>query len=91
MDEAQLSPAASNGSNGSNGAGPKKALQVKVPKWCGKWVVGMDDYADGVVGAKSKNIAGGFRLCAGTSRAEVQTGVHAECGLVATWSLAIKC
>ncbi|KAK9816496.1 hypothetical protein WJX72_001009 [[Myrmecia] bisecta] len=46
----------------SNGAGPekkaKKKLTVKVPKWCGKWVVSMGEFADGVVGAKSKNIAG---------------------------------
>ena len=36
----------------------KKQMKVKVPKWCGKWVVGMDDFKEGVVGAKSKNIAG---------------------------------
>ena len=36
----------------------KKQMVVKVPKWCGKWVVGMDDFKEGVVGAKSKNIAG---------------------------------
>ena len=62
VDEGQLTGGSngSSGSNGSNGTGraPKKAMQVKVPKWCGKWVVGMNDYADGVVGAKSKNIAG---------------------------------
>ncbi len=34
-------------------------LQVKVPKWCGQYVVGMDGYRGGVVGAKSKNLAGG--------------------------------
>ncbi len=33
-------------------------LKISVPKWPGKWVVGMDEYKDGVVGAKSKNIAG---------------------------------
>ena len=33
-------------------------MTVKVPKWCGQWVVGMDDFKEGVVGAKSKNIAG---------------------------------
>ena len=37
---------------------PKKQMKVKVPKWCGKWVVSMDDFKEGVVGAKSKNIAG---------------------------------
>ena len=36
----------------------KKQMVVKVPKWCGKWVVGMDDFKEGIVGAKSKNIAG---------------------------------
>ncbi len=36
----------------------KKQMTVKVPKWCGRWVVGMDDFKEGVVGAKSKNIAG---------------------------------
>lgn len=36
----------------------KKQMKVKVPKWCGKWVVGMDDFKEGIVGAKSKNIAG---------------------------------
>ena len=38
---------------------PALRLQVKVPKWCGQYVVGMDGYRDGVVGAKSKNLAGG--------------------------------
>lgn len=33
-------------------------LKIEVPKWSGKWVVGMDEYHDGVVGAKSKNLAG---------------------------------
>ena len=33
-------------------------LKISVPKWPGKWVLGMDDYKDGVVGAKSKNLAG---------------------------------
>ncbi|KAK9867578.1 hypothetical protein WJX84_002715 [Apatococcus fuscideae] len=39
-------------------AKPKRKLEVKVPEWCGKWVVAMDAFKDGVVGAKSKNIAG---------------------------------
>ena len=30
---------------------------VKPPKWCGKWAVSSDEFADGVVGAKSKNLA----------------------------------
>ncbi len=33
----------------------KKQMTVKVPKWCGKWVVGMDDFKEGVVGANCKN------------------------------------
>ncbi len=33
-------------------------LVISIPTWSGKWVVGMDDYQDGVVGAKSKNLAG---------------------------------
>ena len=57
VEEGQLS-GGSNGSNGSGEKAPKKAMKVKVPTWCGQWVVGMNDYADGVVGAKSKNIAG---------------------------------
>ena len=51
-DEAQLS------STGGEAKQPKKAMKVAVPKWCGKWALGMDAYKDGVVGAKSKNIAG---------------------------------
>lgn len=37
---------------------PRRKLSIKIPKWCGKWVVGMDEFRDGVVGAKSKNLAG---------------------------------
>jgi len=33
-------------------------LKISVPQWPGKWVVGMDEYAPGVVGAKSRNIQG---------------------------------
>ena len=51
-DEAQLS------STGGEHKQPKKVMQVAVPQWCGKWAVGMDAFKDGVVGAKSKNIAG---------------------------------
>ena len=29
-----------------------------MPQWSGKWVVSMDEYRNGVVGAKSKNLAG---------------------------------
>ncbi|GIL61955.1 hypothetical protein Vafri_16315 [Volvox africanus] len=38
-------------------ARPTKGLKIEVPTWCGRWVVGMDEYKDGVVGAKSKNLA----------------------------------
>lgn len=30
---------------------------VEPPAWCGKWAVSSDEFADGVVGAKSKNLA----------------------------------
>mmetsp|Transcript_20854 Transcript_20854/g.62756 ORF Transcript_20854/g.62756 Transcript_20854/m.62756 type:complete len:1085 (+) Transcript_20854:1468-4722(+) len=50
------SAAASSGDHSEKA--PKRKIEVEVPKWCGKWVVGMDAYAEGVVGAKSKNIAG---------------------------------
>ena len=52
----------------------KKQMKVKVPKWCGKWVVGMNEFKEGVVGAKSKNIAGNLArlldccLCCAMSR-----------------------
>ncbi|GMH39379.1 hypothetical protein BSKO_07277 [Bryopsis sp. KO-2023] len=36
----------------------KKNLKINVPKWCGKWVVSMDEYTPEKVGAKSRNIAG---------------------------------
>lgn len=39
-------------------AKPSRKLSIKIPEWCGKWVVTMDEFADGVVGAKSKNLAG---------------------------------
>lgn len=42
----------------STGTKPKRRLKISIPRWCGKWVVGMDDFKDGVVGAKSKNLAG---------------------------------
>lgn len=37
---------------------PKRNIKISIPKWCGKWVVSMDEYAPGIVGAKSKNLAG---------------------------------
>ena len=37
--------------------GPPLNLHISIPTWCDKWVVKMDEFRDGVVGAKSKNIA----------------------------------
>ena len=51
-EEGQLS------SSGGEAKQPKKVMKVAVPQWCGKWALGMDAYKEGVVGAKSKNIAG---------------------------------
>ncbi|GFR47292.1 hypothetical protein Agub_g8979 [Astrephomene gubernaculifera] len=45
------------GAHGAGAARPTKGLKIEVPVWCGRWVVGMDEYSDGVVGAKSKNLA----------------------------------
>eukprot|EP00887_Chlorella_sp_A99_P007269 scaffold2.g7269.t1 len=43
---------------GADAGGARRlALSVRIPPWCGKWVVGMDAYAPDVVGAKSKNLA----------------------------------
>ena len=46
----------------ADGAGtaprPRKALELSAPKWGGRWAVGMDAFANGIVGAKSKNLAG---------------------------------
>ncbi|KFM28490.1 Alpha-glucan water dikinase, chloroplastic [Auxenochlorella protothecoides] len=39
-------------------AGTKKLTRPTTPKWCGKWVLGMDEFKQGVVGAKSNNLAG---------------------------------
>jgi hypothetical protein len=55
VEEAQLKQ---DGSGGSGGGQPRRKLKISIPKWCGKWVVSMDEYKDGVVGAKSKNLAG---------------------------------
>ena len=53
VEEAQLK-----GEGGGASREPAKKLTISIPQWCGKWVVSMDEYADGVVGAKSKNLAG---------------------------------
>lgn len=44
---------------GGDGVGPgaPRNLPITIPKWCGKWAVGMDEFKEGVVGAKSRNIA----------------------------------
>lgn len=55
VEDAQLKEGTSGGDNGKM---QRKKLSIKIPKWCGKWVVSMDEYKDGVVGAKSKNLAG---------------------------------
>ena len=36
----------------------KKKLKMDIPPWSKQWAVEMDGFADGVVGAKSKNLAG---------------------------------
>lgn len=33
------------------------SIESKAVSWCGKWALGMDSFADGHVGAKSKNLA----------------------------------
>ncbi len=48
--------ASQNGASGERA--PKQQIKVEVPQWAGSWVVTMDQYKDGLVGAKSKNIAG---------------------------------
>lgn len=66
-------------SSGVGEAKPKHKLEVKVPEWCGKWVVSMDAFKDGVVGAKSKNIAGQQLLPAAfsqSSRFERSKALH---------------
>jgi len=34
-----------------------RKLKVSKPLWCKKWSIGMTDFKDGIVGAKSKNLA----------------------------------
>ena len=53
VQEAQLK-----GGEGGQERKSRRKLKISIPKWCGKWVVSMDEYKDGVVGAKSKNLAG---------------------------------
>ena len=54
VQEAQLK----GGAEGGQDRKSRRKLKISIPKWCGKWVVSMDEYKDGVVGAKSKNLAG---------------------------------
>ena len=42
----------------SNGASLPKNLRVERPTWCKRYAVGINEFKDGVVGAKSKNLAG---------------------------------
>ncbi|KAI8477159.1 MAG: R1 protein [Monoraphidium minutum] len=42
---------------GGPAPGAPRNLRITIPKWCGKWAVGMDEFKEGVVGAKSRNIA----------------------------------
>ena len=53
-DSARLSA----GSGAGSERAPKRKLSIKIPRWCGRWAVGTDDFAEDVVGAKSKNLAG---------------------------------
>eukprot|EP01025_Chloroclados_australasicus_P029393 TRINITY_DN2937_c0_g1_i13.p1 TRINITY_DN2937_c0_g1~~TRINITY_DN2937_c0_g1_i13.p1 ORF type:complete len:933 (-),score=168.34 TRINITY_DN2937_c0_g1_i13:30-2582(-) len=34
-----------------------RRLRIDIPEWCGLWVVKMKQFGDGIVGAKSKNLA----------------------------------
>jgi alpha-glucan,water dikinase len=56
--EAADAPGAGGGAGAEGGGVRRKALQLSSPTWRGQWAVGMDAFADGVVGAKSKNLAG---------------------------------
>lgn len=42
---------------GAAAPGAPRNLRISIPKWCGQWAVGMDEFKDGVVGAKSRNLA----------------------------------
>jgi alpha-glucan, water dikinase len=52
--------------NGSVSDGRAPQLSIgKAPEWCGKWALTMDEFRDGAVGAKSKNLAAMRRLSEG--------------------------
>ena len=57
-EEVEESRLTGEGAGSSGGQQARERLSISIPKWCGKWVVAMDEYKDGVVGAKSKNLAG---------------------------------
>lgn len=45
------------GNDSQQGANHVLNLTIDIPRWCGKWVVTSNEFKDGVVGAKSKNLA----------------------------------
>ena len=53
----EVSQADASSSDSNSGSLPQN-LSIQKPKWCKKYAVGMDEFADGVVGAKSRNLAG---------------------------------
>lgn len=75
VQEAQLK-----GGEGGSERRSRRKLKISIPKWCGKWVVPMDEYRDGVVGAKSKNLAGAHGSAPGVGTIPYRvsrTGHHA--------------
>ena len=55
-EEVDSSAVASSESTSDNAERNKK-LSVAKPTWCKKWSIGIDSFEDGIVGAKSKNLA----------------------------------
>ncbi|WPT16709.1 Alpha-glucan water dikinase [Picochlorum sp. SENEW3] len=51
------SSAVASSESASNDAKTKKKLSVAKPTWCKEWSIGIDSFENGVVGAKSKNLA----------------------------------
>jgi alpha-glucan,water dikinase len=54
--QAAANGASASSSSSSDGRAPRLSIG-KAPKWCGKWALTMPEFRDGVVGAKSKNLA----------------------------------
>ena len=57
---ALLRRAASFGASAASAASSSSSpamKDVRAPEWCGKWALSSSEFADGVVGAKSKNLA----------------------------------